>query len=442
MKFVKIRTEIPGPNSRKLMAERKRYVPQGPFHVTPIFVAKAAGALLTDVDGNQFIDFTGGLGTLNMGHRPPEVVKAIKQQSDKFLHTCFHITPYESYVHLAKTLQNLTPGQFPKKTMLVNSGAEAVENAVKIARYYTKRQAIVCFEHGFHGRTLLALTLTSKVKPYKFGFGPFAPEVYRLPYPYVYRRPPEVTGDEFVEALLHQVKDFFKSQVDPQQVAAVIMELVTGEGGFIVAPKRYVQGLAKICRENGILFVADEVQTGFGRTGKTFASEHFGLQPDLITMAKSLGGGLPLGAVTGRAEIMDSVHVGGLGGTYGGNPLACVASLAAIDVMRKKKLVQRSHQMGEKIRRRFDQFHKKYDIVGDARGLGSMRAIELIKDRRTKEPAPEKTAELIKRCYESGLLILSAGVFSNVVRTLMPLTISDGELNEGLNVLESNLAKL
>lgn len=442
MKFIRIKTAIPGPVSRRLMAERKRYVPQGVFHVTPIFVAKAEGALLTDVDANQYIDFTGGLGTLNMGHRPAEVVKAIKDQSNQFLHTCFHITPYGSYTHLAKVLGKVTPGRFAKKTFLVNSGAEAVENAVKIARYYTKRSAIVCFEHGFHGRTLLALTLTSKVKPYKFGFGPFAPEVYRLPYPYIYRRPPQVTGEEFVDALLHHVKDFFKSQVDPSQVAAVVMELVTGEGGFIVAPKRYVQGLAKICRDNGILFIADEVQTGFGRTGKFFASEHYGLQPDLITMAKSLGGGLPLGAVTGRAEIMDSVHVGGLGGTYGGNPLACAASLAAIDVMRKKKLIERSRQMGEKIRRRFEQFHKKYDIVGDARGLGSMRAIELVKDRRTLEPAPEKTSELVRRCYESGLLILSAGVFSNVIRTLMPLTISDAELKEGLDVLEENLSQL
>lgn len=442
MKSIQIKTAIPGPKSIRMMAERKKYVPQGPFHVTPIFVAKAEGALLTDVDGNQYIDFTGGLGTLNTGHRPPEVVKAIKSQSDRFLHTCFHITPYDSYTHLAKALQNLTPGKFAKKTLFVNSGAEAVENAVKIARYHTKRQAIVCFEHGFHGRTLLALTLTSKVKPYKYGFGPFAPEVYRLPYPYVYRRSPEVTGEEFVDALLHQIKDFFKSQVDPGQVAAVIMELVTGEGGFIPAPKKYVQGLAKICRDNGILFIADEVQTGFARTGKTFASEHYDLQPDLITMAKSLGGGLPLGAVTGRAEIMDSVHVGGLGGTYGGNPLACAAALASIDVMRRKKLAQRSRVMGEKIRRRFEQFHRKYDIVGDARGLGSMRAIELVRDRRTKEPAPEKTAELVKRCYESGLLVLSAGVFSNVIRTLMPLVISDSELNEGLDVLEQNLSIL
>lgn len=442
MKFIRVQTSIPGPKSIRLMAERKKYVPQGPFHVTPIFVAKAEGSLLTDVDGNRYIDFTGGLGTLNTGHRPPEVVKAIKQQADHFLHTCFHITPYESYTQLAKSLASLTPGKFPKKTMLVSSGAEAVENAVKIARYYTKRPAIVCFEHGFHGRTLLAMTLTSKVKPYKLGFGPFAPEVYRLPYPYLYRRPTEMTADEFVAALLHQVKDFFKSQVDPSQVAAIIMELVTGEGGFIPAPKKYVQGLAKLCREHGILFIADEVQTGFGRTGKMFASEHFGLQPDMITMAKSLGGGLPLGAVTGRAEIMDSVHVGGLGGTYGGNPLACVASLAAIDVMRKKKLVRRSQQMGEKIRRRFEKFHQKFPIVGDARGLGSMRAIELVKNRSTLEPAPEKTAELVKRCYESGLLILSAGVFSNVIRTLMPLTISDGELGEGLDVLEENLSRL
>ncbi|MBV9462900.1 MAG: 4-aminobutyrate--2-oxoglutarate transaminase [Verrucomicrobiae bacterium] len=439
---IRIRTAIPGPQSIRLMMDRGRQVPRGPFHVTPIFVKRARGSIVEDVDGNHYIDFTGGLGTLNVGHCAPDVVRAVKEQASNFLHTCFHVAPYASYVELAKTLNGLTPGRFAKKTLLVNSGAEAVENAIKIARYATKRQAILAFEHGFHGRTLLALSLTSKVRPYKFGFGPYAPEVYRIPYPDVYRRPDGMTEEDFIEESLLGVRHFFKSHVDAEQIAAVIMELVTGEGGFLVAPKRYVQGLADICRENGILFIADEVQSGFGRTGYLFASEYYGLQPDMITMAKSLAGGMPLAAVTGRAELMDAVHVGGLGGTFGGNPVGCQAALAVLQTMRRQRLLERSRRLGEKLKKRLEHLREKIPLIGDVRGLGSMRAIELVRDRKTKEPANTETTRVIQLCYESGLLVLSCGLHGNVLRLLMPLSISDAELEEGLAVLETALAQV
>ncbi len=408
-------------------------MPQGPFNIAPIFVERGEGATLTDVDGNVFLDFSGGLGSLNAGHTNPKVVEAVTTQARKFLHTCFHIAQYEPYVALAEKLNAITPGKFPKKTLLVNSGAEAVENAVKIARYYTKRPGVIGFEHGFAGRTLLAMSLTSKVMPYKFGFGPFAPEVYRLPYPYAYRS--ELDEDGMIE----QMHEFFHTHVDPKQTACVVMELVLGEGGFVVAPKKYVQALAKFCRDNGILFVADEIQTGFARTGKMFATEHYDIEPDLVTMAKSLAGGMPVSAVTGRAEIMDSVHVGGLGGTYGGNPLACVAGLATIEEIERLKLPARAVKIGEKLRDRMLGWQKKHPLLGDVRGLGAMMAMELVKDRKTKEPAKEFTVGLVKRCVESGVILIYAGTHSNCLRFLVPLIITDEQLNEGLDVIERQL---
>jgi 4-aminobutyrate aminotransferase/(S)-3-amino-2-methylpropionate transaminase len=427
MTTITLRTSIPGPKSQALLARRQAAVPQGPFNIAPIFVERGDGATVTDVDGNTFLDFTGGLGSLNAGHSNPKVVEAVTKQAGKFLHTCFHIAQYEPYVALAEKLNAITPGKFAKKTLLVNSGAEAVENAVKIARYYTKRPAVVGFEHGFAGRTLLAMSLTSKVMPYKFGFGPFAPEVYRLPFPYEYRG----EGADFHE--------FFHTHVDPKQVACVVMELVTGEGGFIVAPKAYVQALAKFCKENGILFVADEIQTGFGRTGKMFATEHYEIEPDLITTAKSLAGGMPVSAVTGRAEIMDSVHVGGLGGTYGGNPVACAAALATIDEITRLELPARAMKIGEKLRDRMLAWQKKSEMVGDVRGLGAMMAMELVKDRKTKEPAKEFNVALVKRCVENGVILIYAGTHSNVLRFLVPLVITDAQLDEGLDVIERQL---
>jgi 4-aminobutyrate aminotransferase/(S)-3-amino-2-methylpropionate transaminase len=433
MKTISLRTSIPGPKSQALLARRKAAVPQGPFNIAPIFVERGTGATVTDVDGNVLLDFSGGLGSLNLGHSNAKVIEAVTKQTQKFLHTCFHIAQYEPYIALAEKLNAITPGVFAKKTLLVNSGAEAVENAVKIARYYTKRPAVVTFEHGFAGRTLLAMSLTSKVMPYKFGFGPFAPEIYRLPYPYEYR------SELDAEGMIAQMHEFFQTHVDPKQVACVVMELVLGEGGFVVAPQKYVQALARFCRDNGILFIADEIQTGFARTGKMFATEHYGFEPDLITTAKSLAGGLPVSAVIGRAEMMDSVHVGGLGGTYGGNPVACAAALATIDEMQRLSLPARAEKIGEKLRGKALEWQKKHPMIGDVRGLGAMVAIEFVKDRKTKEPAKEFNVDLVKRCVEHGVILIYAGTHSNCLRYLVPLVITDEQLDEGLGVIEEQL---
>lgn len=433
MGIISLKTSIPGPKSQALLARRKAAVPQGPFNIAPIFIERGDGATITDVDGNVLLDFSGGLGSLNLGHGNAKVVEAVTQQAQKFLHTCFHIAQYEPYIALAEKLNAITPGSFTKKTLLVNSGAEAVENAVKITRYYTKRPAVVGFEHGFAGRTLLAMSLTSKVMPYKFGFGPLAPEIYRLPYPYEYRSELDVDG------MIAQMHEFFQTHVDPKEVACVVMELVLGEGGFVVAPQKYVQALAEFCKDNGILFVADEIQTGFARTGKMFATEHYNFEPDLITMAKSLAGGLPVSAVTGRAEVMDSVHVGGLGGTYGGNPLACATAMATIVEMQRLKLPARAVEIGEKLRGKALEWQKNNPTIGDVRGLGAMVAIKFVKDRRTKEPAKEFTVDLVKRCVENGVILIYAGTHSNCLRYLVPLVITDEQLDEGLAVIEKQL---
>ncbi len=453
MKTISLKTPIPGPKSQALLARRKAAVPQGPFNVAPIFVERGEGATVTDVDGNVFLDFSGGLGSLNAGHANPKVVEAVVAQAKKYLHTCFHIAQYEPYVALAEKLNAITPGKFAKKTLLVNSGAEAVENAVKVARYWTKRPAVVGFEHGFAGRTLLAMSLTSKVMPYKFGFGPFAPEIYRLPYPYLYRMsavgavsnrdrsglqtPP--TEEALIDAAIEQMREFFQTHVDPKQVACVVMELVLGEGGFVVAPKKYVQALAKLCKDNGILFVADEIQTGFARTGRMFVTEHYDFEPDLITMAKSLAGGMPISAVTGRADVMESVHVGGLGGTYGGNPVACAAALATIDEIERLNLPARAEKIGEELRGKALEWQKKHPMIGDVRGIGAMVALEFVKDRKTREPAKEFNVGLVKRCVENGVILIYAGTHSNCLRYLVPLVITDEQLDEGLAVIEKQL---
>ena len=432
---IRLKTAVPGPLSRALAARRAAAVPRGIGHSTPVYAASACGALVVDVDGNVLIDFAGGIGTLNAGHANPEVVRAASEQLQRFTHTCFSVAPYEGYVALAERLNALTPGRFAKKTMLVNSGAEALENAVKIARHATGREAVVVFDHAFHGRTLLTMSMTSKVKPYKLGFGPFAPEVYRLPFPYAYRG--HYSGADDAS---RGFEEFFRTQVAAERIACVVLELVLGEGGFVPAPREYVDRLAAVCRANGILLVVDEVQTGFGRTGRMFASEHYGLEPDLMTLAKSLGGGLPISAVTGRAEIMDSAQLGGLGGTYSGNPVACAAALAAVDFIERNDLPARAGAIGRVVERRFAQFVERFPFVGDARGLGAMRALELVKDRATKEPDKERTDRVIAAACESGLLLVGAGTWGNVIRTLMPLVISDSELNEGLDVLEHALA--
>ncbi|HEV2086456.1 MAG TPA: 4-aminobutyrate--2-oxoglutarate transaminase [Gemmatimonadales bacterium] len=437
-------TEIPGPKSRALLARRAQAVPRGVPAVTPIAVVHAEGAVITDADGNRLIDFGGGIGVVNTGHRHPSVVEAVRNQLDHFAHVCFPVSTYEPYVALAERLNRLTPGDHPKRTILLNSGAEAVENAVKVARHFTGRQAVVCFEHGFHGRTNLAMALTSKVMPYKKGFGPFAPEVYRIPFPYCYRcgaagQRGSGAGQQCCMASRESLERMFASIVDPDSVAAIIMELELGEGGFVPAPKEYVTTLAAFARDHGILFIADEIQTGFGRTGKLFACEHYGLVPDLITTAKSLGGGLPLAAVTGRADIMEAPQVGGLGGTYGGNPLACAAALAVLDAMEAEHLPARAARMGEQIRARFCQWAARHACIGDVRGLGAMVGMELVVDRSTKEPDKALTGRLIAAALERGVILLSAGTYGNTVRILAPLTTPDAIVEEGLDAVEQAL---
>ena len=438
MKSIQIRTEIPGPKSRALMARREAAIPRGPYHATPLFAAKAEGAVIEDVDGNRFIDFAGGIGCLNMGHRASRVVAAIREQLEKHLHLCFSVTPYESYIAVAEKLNALAPGKFPKKTFIINTGAEAVENAIKIARAYTKRPAVICFEDAFHGRTLLTMSLTSKTHPYKAGFAPFASDIYRIPFAYAYRREQGATAESFA----HHLEDAFKRIVAPESVAAVIAEPVLGEGGFVVPPRDYFRILHDICRKHGIVFIADEVQSGIGRTGKWFASEYFGIEPDLITTAKSLGGGLPIAAVTGRAEIMDAPGVGGLGSTFAGNPLSCVAALAAIETIEKDGLLKRSTAIGKLFEERARGWQKKWALVGDVRGLGGMCAIELVRNAETREPADTETKEVAHYCYEHGLITITAGTYNNVMRILVPLVISDEQLAEGFDVIEAALASV
>jgi len=427
--------------NQELMALRQENVPPGPFNITTIFARRAKGAIIEDVEGKEYIDFAGGIGVENVGHCAEEVVAAIKEQAEQFIHTCFHVSMYEPYVDLAKRMNELTPGQFPKKTMFVNSGAEAVENAVKIARYATKRPAIIAFQNAFHGRTYMAMTLTSQVKPYKWGFGPFCPEVYRVPYAYCYRCPFWL---EYPECEIHcadYLEEFFIGNVAADEVAAVIAEPVQGEGGFIVPPQGYFNKIKAICEKHGILLIMDEIQTGMGRTGKLFACEHFGMTPDIILTGKSIAAGLPLAAITGRADVMDAPHVGGLGGTYGGNPISCKAGLAVLDLLQRGAL-DTAVQLAEKIRGRLLGLKDRYDIIGDVRGLGPMIGMELVKDRQSKEPAGDEAGELVKRCYEKGLIVLRCGVYHNVIRTLMPFVITDDQLERGFDILEDNLREI
>jgi 4-aminobutyrate aminotransferase/(S)-3-amino-2-methylpropionate transaminase len=440
-RFVSVSTPVPGPRSTELLEKRKQYVPKGVGNNTPIFVEKAEGALLYDVDGNVFLDFAGAIGTINAGHCPPEVVQAIQQQAEQYIHTCFHVAMYEPYVALAEKLAEITPGKFPKKAMFANSGAEAVENAVKIARKYTGRPGIVSFTRGFHGRTLMGMSLTSKVKPYKFQMGPFAPATYKAQFPYPLHRPEDMSEESYADFCVRQFEDFLYTEVAPEEVAAVIMEPVQGEGGFIVPPKSFVKGVYDICKKHNILFIADEIQTGFGRTGEMFASTHFGIEPDLMTVSKSIAAGLPISGVIGKAEIMDAPNPGEIGGTYGGSPLGCVAALAVIEKMEREDLPGRSRVIGEAIQSYFASLKKEVPVIADIRGLGAMCAVELI-DPITKQPCKELVAALTKACYESGVIILSAGVHGNVLRFLTPLVITDEQLHEGLAIIGDALKKL
>jgi 4-aminobutyrate aminotransferase / (S)-3-amino-2-methylpropionate transaminase / 5-aminovalerate transaminase len=447
---IRLRTAIPGPNSKRLMQRRESSVPRGVYHFTPVFVSQAEGALLEDVDGNWLLDFAGGIGCMNVGHRAPSLVRDVGDQLQHYLHACFHVTPYEGYVRLAERLNALSPGDFPKKTLLLNSGAEAVENAVKIARAYTGRSAVICFEDAFHGRTLLAMSLTSKTHPYKRGFEPGVGEVFRVPYAYCYRCTYSLRYPECGVHCAHHLKDTFRRTVAAESVAAIIVEPVLGEGGFISPPAEFFAVLQDICQKHGILLIADEVQTGFGRTGSLFACERLGIEPDLLVTAKSLGGGLPISAVTGRADVMDAPEPGGLGGTFGGNPLACAAALSVIEMFAPSDgkrangldLSSRARALGERFVARARDWQQRWPAVGDIRGLGAMQAIELVQDPVTREPATEVTARIVRACYERGLVLLSAGSYGNVLRILSPLVITDEQFEEGLSVIEAAMASV
>jgi len=442
MPTIQLRTALPGPKSKEWMSRRNAAVARGVAHSTPIFAARAEGAVLEDVDGNRFIDFAGGIGCLNVGHRAAGVVAAVREQLDAFLHTCFSVAPYGKYIELAEKLNSLTPGNFPKKTILLNSGAEAIENAVKIARSYTHRPAIICFEDAFHGRTMLTMSLTSKTHPYKAGFAPFATDVYRIPYAYCYRCSYSLQYPGCGVFCAHHLEDTFKRVVASESVAAVVVEPVLGEGGFVAPPPEFLSVVQEICRRHKILLIADEVQTGFGRTGAMFACERYGIIPDLLVSAKSIAGGLPLSAVTGRAEIMDAPGVGGLGGTFGGNPVSCAAALAAIEILTRENLSSRAEKLGERFDARARAWSKRWPLIGDVRGLGAMRAMEFVRSPGGREPAKEETEQVLKYCYEHGLILISAGTYGNVVRVLVPLVVTDEQFDEGLNVMESALASV
>jgi 4-aminobutyrate aminotransferase / (S)-3-amino-2-methylpropionate transaminase / 5-aminovalerate transaminase len=429
---IDIRTELPGPRSRAIL-ERKERVVAGPLTITlPIVVREAHGATITDVDGNTFIDFTGGVGCLNVGHTHPTVVAAAQEQLQRFLHTDFTIVPYEVYVTLAERLLERAPFRGPAKAAFFNAGTEAVENAVKFARAYTRRPAVIAFEGAFHGRTLMSLSLTSKTRPYKAGLGPFAPGVYRVPFPGDYRGP---SSGEALAALERALT----VQVAADDVAAIVVEPVQGEGGFLPAPQEFMEGLRRICDEHGIVLVVDEVQTGFGRTGKLFAIEHYGIEPDLITIAKSIAAGLPLSGVLGKAEIMDAPGDSAVGGTYVGNPVALAAAVAVLDVIDEEGLIERAAQLGETMRARMNEWREQYPQIGEVRGLGMMLAIELVEDPETKQPAAGIASEIVAAAFERGLLLLKAGVYSNCIRVLSPLTLGDAELDEALGVWEDAL---
>ena len=442
MATIQLHTAIPGPRSQALMKRRDAAVARGVFHSTPVFAARAEGAVVDDVDGNRFIDFAGGIGCVNVGHRAGPVLSRVRAQLDRFMHTCFSVTPYEGYVALAERLNQIVPGNFPKKTLLVNTGAEAVENAIKIARAYTKRPAVICFEDAFHGRSLLALALTSKVRPYKEGFAPFPSDIYRVPYAYCYRCAFGKTYPSCELACARHLEEVFRRVVAADSVAAVIAEPVLGEGGFMAPPPEYFKAVVEICRRHGILFIADEVQTGIGRTGTMFASEQYGIEPDILISAKSLGGGLPIGAVTARAEIMDAPGLGGLGGTFIGNPVSCEAALSVLEMMEENDLCHRATYLGELFMNRAQDWRRRFPLVGTIHGLGAMRAIELVRSPATREPADVETKQVVKFCYEHGLLTISAGTYGNVIRLLVPLVITDEQFAEGLDVIETALQSI
>jgi 4-aminobutyrate aminotransferase/(S)-3-amino-2-methylpropionate transaminase len=435
-------TEIPGPRSRALMERRKAAVPAGVGGTMPVFAERASGGIVLDIDGNSFIDLGAGIAVLNVGSSAELVVEAIAEQAARFTHTCFQVTPYESYVELAERLNGLVPGDLERRSYFVNSGAEAVENAVKIARSVTGRQAVVVFDHAFHGRTLLAMSMTSKAMPYKATFGPLAPEIYRLPYSYPYRCAVGATAAECGPACAAAAITAMDRQIGGDRIAALVIEPVLGEGGVVIPGEGFLPALAEYCAAHGIVFVADEVQAGFARTGRWFASEHSGIVPDIITTAKGLGGGLPIGGVTARADLVDRVHPGGLGSTFGGNPVSCAAALASIAEVERGGLVQRAQWIGEIFERRLRPLLEDVTAVGDVRVIGAMAAVELVSDRAAKTPDSAAVTKVLARCHSEGVIMLKAGTFDNIVRILPPLVISEDLLVEGLEVLEKALRSL
>lgn len=426
---------IPGAKSQELLARRQEFVARGVSSTMSVFAAKADGAIIEDVDGNRFIDFAGGIGTMNIGHTRPEVTKAIIEQAEKFTHTCFSVMMYEPYVALAERLVKIAPGDYPKKAIFLNSGAEAVENAVKIARYATGRPAIIVFDNAYHGRTLMTMTMTSKVKPYKHRFGPFAPEVYRAPFPYPYRM--NMTPQDASQFCIQELERMFIGEVAPDQIAAIVIEPVQGEGGFMVAPPGFLRSLKALCEKHGILFIADEIQTGFCRTGKMFAVEHDGVTPDLMIIAKSIAAGMPLSGVVGRADIMDAPPPGMLGGTYSGNPVACAAALAVLDLFEKEDYAARSREIGKTVIGHFLKLQQRFpECIGDVRGLGGMVAMEFVKDRTTKEPDSHLASDIMAMAHHRGLALIKAGMYDNVLRVLVPLCVTDEQLQQGLDIFE------
>lgn len=439
MTYINMKSDLPGIKSKSLLERREKAVVRGVSNSVSTFAKEAKGAIITDVDDNVFIDFAGAIGVMNVGHCHPKVVEALHKQIDQYIHPGFNVMMYEPYIELAERLAKIAPGLAEKQVLFLNSGAEAVENAVKIARKYTKRPAIISFSRGYHGRTLMTMTMTSKVKPYKYEFGPFAPEVYKAPYPYYYRKPGTLTDEEYDNLMIEEFKGFFKSDVAPEMVAAVVMEPVQGEGGFIVPSRNFVQAVHQFCQDYGILFVADEIQSGFTRTGRYFAIEHFDVEPDLITVSKSLSAGVPLSGVIGKKEIMEVSSPGELGGTFSGSPLGCAAALAVLDIIEEEKLNERGEKIGRTVMDKFQKLYDRFDCIGDVRGLGAMCAMEFVKDRESKEPNKELTNEIVKEANKRGLLLITAGIYGNVIRLLMPIVITDDQLAEGLNILEQSI---
>ncbi len=443
-KIPNIVTPPPGPKSKAMVEKRNALIPPGVYLVQPVTIAESKGSVMTDVDGNSYIDFTSGIGVTSLGHTVDEIVDTITTQAGKLIHSCIHVVNYEPYLDLAKKLTEVTPGSFKKRAMMLNSGSEAVENAVKIVRQSTGRPNVISFENSFHGRSYMAMSLTGKWDPYRVGFGPFVPGVYFTPFPYSYRCPWGTDDkEECGKAALHHIKkNILKTQVDPSTVGAVITEPIQGEGGFIDPPDNFFPGLKELCEEHGIQLIIDEIQTGYARTGKMWGIEHYGVEPDLMTIAKAIAAGLPLSAVVARDELMKDIYPGSLGGTYGGNPIACATALKVLEIIERENIVDKAIELGKKMRKRLDEFYDRYEFVGDVRGKGPMLAMELVKDRKTKEPHKDATLAIMKGCLESGLLTLKAGLYGNVIRLHPPLTIGDELLDKGLAIMEETLKKV